>query len=104
MFSMHAVIFENPSPCVLKGTPMRRLILVAAVSAFSIVARGQSTPGASNSGQAIPTTRPHTGAPARPMTPMERIAELERRVAELERIVAQLSGATPPGDASTTQP
>jgi hypothetical protein len=84
-----------------KGARMRWMPVIV-LCVFSTIARAQSIPpGGTSIG---PTTRPHGTGTARPMTPMERIAELERRVAELERLVAQLTGTTQPGDSSATQP
>jgi hypothetical protein len=80
-----------------------RWLAIVAFCACSSVALAQITVGGGTAN--APTTRPHGTAAARPMTPMERIAELERRVAELERLVAQLTGATQPSDTSpATQP
>ena len=81
-----------------------RLVAVIACCAVSTCALAQITVGGGSAN--APTTQPHPTAAARPMTPMERIAELERRVAELERLVAQLTGTTQPSDASAaaTQP
>ena len=79
-----------------------RLLVLLAFCAFASLSLAQITVNGGNSN--TPTTRPHGTGTARPMTAMERIAELERRVAELERLVAQLTGNPLPSDAAATQP